>query len=673
MGIFTIEPTFQPYYISDQNADKFIKFSMANGVETKDETEAKNILLHRDQKEIFDLASKPYSNGILGPIFLPPTFLSKIPNVLKYEEFYERRQRALELKEKGNDQVYVPKDHLNSGELSGEMTEREMFDGLKRHLESSGDDCLVLHAHSFLCGNNFQEKDFIVLNLSRGYIMIIEAKVNTKRGKDKKAMEQIKDGRMRVQMLINSVKDISTLWRFIGVFYVKDGSETDFQCSSYCPCRDFTIVAQSSIPSKLFNIDHKMAESHPDWNPQDHVNDFVELTKQLMFTFQGNPEAPILNSKVIERIGQEMDQACTIENIFFWTPEQLSILNAINEDFMVLFAYYGCGKTLLLKERAKHLLSQSDDQDIYFFIDAGCSPLLNALSAAFKNTRINVRRFKYEINGDVIPYISEDAGVKKNDHIIIDELVVCGNIDEMIQFLMVLKNHFSSVWIAIGSLARDNIDCLTGDPADIRSEIMKIPMCCPTFKHCLRNSRKILDLARSRKNYVEVENSNLNILSDELEANNVNEGCIKELKIQSNWKDALKLGLEHMPSKGQSLIVVQDVYFGTKPTFDKIRNTFSEKIWVNFEDDKKRQDWFMSSENDRLRSIPVLANDFMVTTEINGLEFDSVLLLSLACPKCNYFQLKQSLVTRAKVMLIFATYVSPIGQLGCAKCEQSLT
>ena len=86
LGIFTIEPTFQPYFISDQNADKFIKFSMANGVETKDETEAKNILLHRDQKDIFDLPSKPYSNGILGPIFLPPTFLSKIPNVLKYEE-----------------------------------------------------------------------------------------------------------------------------------------------------------------------------------------------------------------------------------------------------------------------------------------------------------------------------------------------------------------------------------------------------------------------------------------------------------------------------------------------------------------------------------------------------------------------------------------------------------
>ena len=42
LGIFTLEPTFQPYFISDQNADKFIKFSMANGVETKDEEEAKN-------------------------------------------------------------------------------------------------------------------------------------------------------------------------------------------------------------------------------------------------------------------------------------------------------------------------------------------------------------------------------------------------------------------------------------------------------------------------------------------------------------------------------------------------------------------------------------------------------------------------------------------------------
>ena len=118
------------------------------------------------------------------------------------------------------------------------------------------------------------------------------------------------------------------------------------------------------------------------WNPKDHLNDFTELTKQLIFTFQGNPEAPILGSKVIETIGKEMDKACTIENIFFWTPEQLSILNAINEDFMVLFAYYGCGKTLLLKERAKYLLNQSGDQDIYFFIGHGSSTLLDALSTA---------------------------------------------------------------------------------------------------------------------------------------------------------------------------------------------------------------------------------------------------------------------------------------------------
>ena len=338
---------------------------------------------------------------------------------------------------------------------------------------------------------------------------------------------------------------------------------------------------------------------------------------------------------------------------------------------MVLFAYYVCGKTLLLKERAKYLLNQSNNQDIYFFIDLGnSSPLLDELSTVFKNTRIRVRRFKFSVGGEnIIHCISDGNGLKKNDHVIIDELVVDPSIDELIQFLKALKDHFSSVWIAIGSLNRDRINCMTGNPSDIRSKIMKIPMCCPTFKHCLRNSRKILDLARSRKIYAEVEMSNLNILSDELEANNVNDGCVKELKIQPNWMDALRLGLEQMPSKGERLIVVHDVDFTTKPTFDNIREILSEKLLVNFEDETKRQEWFMSE--DRLQSIPVLANDFMVPIAINGLEFDSVLLLSSACSKCKYFQLDQSLVTRAKVMLIFAKYVSHLGNVGCSKCEET--
>ena len=669
LGIYALDPTYQPIFVSDRNADKFIKFSMANGVETKDETEAKNILLQRDQKEIFDLPSKPYFNGILGPIFMPPSFLSKIPNVLKYEEFHERRQRALELRKKGNDQVYVPKDHLNSGELPGEMTEREMFDGLKRHLESSGDDCLVLHAHSFLCGNNFQEKDFIVLNLSRGYIMIIEAKVNTKRGKDKKAMEQIKDGRMRVQKLINSVKDVSNQWKFIGVFYVKEGSETDFQCSSFCPCREFTIVTQSSIPSKLFNIDFNMEASHPDWNPRNHVNDFTELTKQLIFTFQGNPEAPILGSKVIESIGKEMDKACTIENIFFWTPEQLSILNAINEDFMVLFAYYGCGKTLLLKERAKYLLSQSGDQEICFFVNSGCDPLLDALSASFENTRIHVGRLdSAATNGERIIRCTLQDGFKKNCHLIIDEMKLWyENIDELILSLKKLKAHFSSVWIAIGGLGTSFIEV---NPALIRSEIKKIPMCCPTFKHCLRNSRKILDLAMSAKSDLDT----LSILSNELETNNVNDGCVKELELQSNWINALELGLEHMPFKTEFVIVVKDQDLTNKPTFEKIKRILGSKEVTNLEDNKQCREYFMLE--DRSKSIAIIAEDIavpMVRQRINGLEFDSLLWLAAICSKCNNLLLDESLVTRAKVMLIFATYISDHAKANCSKCNLKLS
>ena len=53
----------------------------------------------------------------------------------------------------------------------------------------------------------------------------------------------------------------------------------------------------------------------------------------------------------------------------FWTPEQLSIVNAMHENFMLLIGYYGTGKTKLLIERAKFLL-QDPDNSIHFIVDS---------------------------------------------------------------------------------------------------------------------------------------------------------------------------------------------------------------------------------------------------------------------------------------------------------------
>ena len=134
-----------------------------------------------------------YSSGILGTVCLPrlpPSFISKIPDVLDYEQFSQKREDAIEF-QKGNQasQIYVPKNYLKSGDIQGESTERKLF-LLKSYLEKSKDDVLMLFGHVFLWNQNYQEKDFLVVNLSKGYILSIETKYSDKNGKFKKALNQ---------------------------------------------------------------------------------------------------------------------------------------------------------------------------------------------------------------------------------------------------------------------------------------------------------------------------------------------------------------------------------------------------------------------------------------------------------------------------------------------------
>ena len=157
LGIFPLIPKYKPYPIDEKNAGLFDKFCMANGVEMTDKEEAKEYLLERDHQQIHQLKSKPYSNRMFGSIFLPPIFLSKVPYVLIPDQYEEMRELVPQA---------MPDD---SGELPGDITERELFHGLHAYFQGQAtkDDALILHGHAFLMGNNLKEKVHISACLTK--------------------------------------------------------------------------------------------------------------------------------------------------------------------------------------------------------------------------------------------------------------------------------------------------------------------------------------------------------------------------------------------------------------------------------------------------------------------------------------------------------------------------
>jgi hypothetical protein len=56
-----------------------------------------------------------------------------------------------------------------------------MFNALQMHFNQTKDDVLVLSSHKFLNEISNNEKDFINVYLSKGYVCIVEVKANSRK------------------------------------------------------------------------------------------------------------------------------------------------------------------------------------------------------------------------------------------------------------------------------------------------------------------------------------------------------------------------------------------------------------------------------------------------------------------------------------------------------------
>ena len=347
LGQFPIIVSYEPYIVCDANREKItknlIKWLMGNNVSfDPEQTQAAiDFLFARDHSVFLQLLEGKITIGEFDPIFVPPVFFSQAPDVLNPDEFSTRRKNA-----QGSDQgllqrityqfsrmanalkwtiingIPLPRDYISAGTLQGDVAERNVFKALQEYFDEVKDACLILHSHSFLYNQNFKEKDFIILNLTKGYIMVIEVKASFKYFA--KAKVQLKDSKERVQAVFNSVENMSDEWQYIGLCYIDAGD-----CGSI---NDFVINGIQRFD--LQSIELKVEQIRTkEWIPDQHIEEFVSVAKVLLFEAQGHPQAPLSRAKQIEKIDEELDQASAPENIFFWTPEQLSIVHAMDKKF----------------------------------------------------------------------------------------------------------------------------------------------------------------------------------------------------------------------------------------------------------------------------------------------------------------------------------------------------
>ena len=212
---------------------------MGNGFVTTNFAEAANRLLQRDHKAFLYLLER-YCHGDLGAYFVPNIFFSEVPKVI---DFDADKGAAFNAKYEDN--------------VRGDVAEHEVFKELKIYFERTKDDVLILHSHKFLNDKSNKEKDFILLNLSKGYILVLEVKSSS--SQYSKAKKQLLDAKERIAEIVGNVM-ATTEWKFAGVFIAKSKSEKEmFNCQK---CSLFTIIGTENIAKKLPDIEKEILMSH---------------------------------------------------------------------------------------------------------------------------------------------------------------------------------------------------------------------------------------------------------------------------------------------------------------------------------------------------------------------------------------------------------------------------
>ena len=188
-------------------------FFLGNGIKEDDPIEAAKKLLFRDHRDVAELNDN-YYNGKLGPKFLPPIFYSGIPHVINPSAYEDQTKLK-------------PGRHKNyDDEIRGEEAERLMFDALQMHFNGTKDDALILSSHKFLNDTSNNEKDFIIVNLSKGYLMTVEVKANSKRFS--RAKKQFKDSKYRLAEVFSELS-LPPAWKVVNLFFAQKG-EMPFKC-----------------------------------------------------------------------------------------------------------------------------------------------------------------------------------------------------------------------------------------------------------------------------------------------------------------------------------------------------------------------------------------------------------------------------------------------------------
>ena len=523
-----------------------LKLHLGSNVVEEDILKGIEFVMKRDYRKQF--------NSDKIQLFVPTIFLSKFPEVYQYDEYIknigelkviqdineleekleneidpEKKERmsqrlAKEQQKFQSNRVYIDMRTLDEKEkamvkslqsVRGERAEKKMFKSLQKYFSKTNEEVLVLK--SFDCLKSWPErnmkpveKDFILFNLTKRYIMPLEVKANFSIKSLEKAGKQIEDAIKLINEWAGGDLTEDSGWEFHPATYFEcDIPDIDrVFCTNCIPHVIYGEAYDEQVEKMLHEIPSKAQENY-----QEAKREFIKICGYFIFFLALEPiiRPSRLTQKVSETVFKP-GKAEIIEMYRCWTPDQLPLLKS--RILKVLFmAAPSTGKTTLMVRKALYCFQEG--QNVVFIIPFGYQNKIRtllALKMAYEWEKLNVEnpwsnkfqvisiktkwysKGSYNILKIDYDHLQEVIESNRDAAIFADELSVY-NLSELRSLLNIVKDRSKAnsdrcTWLAITVMRQSKIS-----PEQVQVQFEKNEFYVPKLSNPIRNSSAVVEYA----------------------------------------------------------------------------------------------------------------------------------------------------------------------------------
>ena len=412
---------------------KNITYYLGNGVKTRLLSEAAERLFNRDYKN-------------KKQIIVPEFFISKNPAMLFTEK--EELEKRLENPNLSTQDKLKWKSRLKT--ISGEPSEKNLYDCLRNYFANNDQTILVLHGYKIMSlkmlldkkGKEYignWEKDCVIINLTYGYILTIEAKNTLSPADIKDAKKQLLNTKEMLEKWFGA--NLKQKWNFFSAIYCEKGDQYNNLCKE---CNfDFVFAGAKDFISKLEKL-HKV----PKQPEEQDLESFQLMATYLLFlsTYAPVPVASVIDMEIVTSIEKSGDG----KNIAFWnwTPEQKSLLDSFIPR-AIFTSYWSTGKTRIMFEKAKMLAREGKPVIFVLLEQIPSNPylLFQSLKNEIENTDLedNLKLMMSDEFTEIVEIVKNDI----NTNVFIDEYIYTPVFNNEFNSIIKTLNPESYLWVTV--------------------------------------------------------------------------------------------------------------------------------------------------------------------------------------------------------------------------------